>query len=274
MSHEGDRNLSRLYRAGAREEPPAWLDAKVLAEAKLTAPAQSRRRAFAAARWGAPLALAAVLVLSVSLVMLVGTDDPGTGAHVTPAPRPATPLSAEAPPPAPGELSSITPPAQPQEVPRRAQAEADSRPQAAEPQAKRRERLLAPRQDEHIILHTEKRAAPQAEVSPAPAAHAPADPPPVAAAASSARDKAEAPMAAAQPEAKARSTPPPAPQAGASALPERGATTAERGESGDPEKWLREIERLRREGHDQAARESLEAFRKRYPDHPIPASLK
>jgi hypothetical protein len=39
------------------------------------------------------------------------------------------------------------------------------------------------------------------------------------------------------------------------------------------EAWLRDIERLRREGRDQEARRELEAFRLQYPQHPLPPSL-
>lgn len=41
-----------------------------------------------------------------------------------------------------------------------------------------------------------------------------------------------------------------------------------------PEDWLKRIEQLKRDGKQEEVRKELEAFRKRYPDHPIPAGLR
>jgi hypothetical protein len=40
-----------------------------------------------------------------------------------------------------------------------------------------------------------------------------------------------------------------------------------------PDKWLLEIEKLRDQGRLEEARKSLGDFRKRYPNHPVPAFL-
>ena len=69
---EGDSELSRLYRRGADEEPGASLDERILAEARR---AVSTRRKVAhspfARHWMVPTSLAAVLVLSVSVVLMM-----------------------------------------------------------------------------------------------------------------------------------------------------------------------------------------------------------
>jgi hypothetical protein len=40
-----------------------------------------------------------------------------------------------------------------------------------------------------------------------------------------------------------------------------------------PEKWLERVEELRRAGRDEQAREMLAEFRRRFPQHPVPATL-
>ena len=72
MNENPDRDLSRLYRAGARELPPRWLDEAVLDQTiQKGAPAKSAGRQPARMPWRAPFALAAVLVLAVSLALVV-----------------------------------------------------------------------------------------------------------------------------------------------------------------------------------------------------------
>jgi hypothetical protein len=41
----------------------------------------------------------------------------------------------------------------------------------------------------------------------------------------------------------------------------------------DPKAWLRHIEQLVREQHMSEARESLKAFRQRYPSYPLPSEF-
>jgi hypothetical protein len=67
---ERDPGLTRVYGAAPRDEPPAHLDAAILAAAHREVGA--RPRPLAALRaWRVPLSLAAVVVLSVSLVTLM-----------------------------------------------------------------------------------------------------------------------------------------------------------------------------------------------------------
>lgn len=41
-----------------------------------------------------------------------------------------------------------------------------------------------------------------------------------------------------------------------------------------PQKWLEKVAELRREGRRADADELLEAFRQRFPDHPLPVELR
>lgn len=88
-----DEKLSRRYRELAREEPPASLDAAVLAAARQAV--QPRPRA----RWMGPVAVAAVLVLGLGIALRMQVEQPGveTAAQV-PSGSAEYPV---APPPAP-----------------------------------------------------------------------------------------------------------------------------------------------------------------------------
>lgn len=66
--------VSKAYRDASGEQPPAALDAAILAASRRAAGAGPRRLGWAA-RWGTPLAAAAVLVLAVA-VMLRYQDEP------------------------------------------------------------------------------------------------------------------------------------------------------------------------------------------------------
>src|SRR5688572_32854692 len=69
-SDERAPRLARVYGAAPRDEPPAHLDAAILAAARREVGA--RPRPLAALRtWRVPVSIAAVVVLSVSLVTLV-----------------------------------------------------------------------------------------------------------------------------------------------------------------------------------------------------------
>ena len=99
---DSDRRLDRAYGAAARDEPPAHLDAAILAAAHREAGARPRTLASRLRRWRVPVSLAAMVVVSVSLVTLVreeGGDqlmEPGV-----PASRGLEP-AAPAPPPESG----------------------------------------------------------------------------------------------------------------------------------------------------------------------------
>jgi resuscitation-promoting factor RpfA len=68
---ERDSALDRLYRAGMHEEPPAHLDAAILAAARREVGARPRPLSARTRAWRVPVSIAALVVLSVSLVTLV-----------------------------------------------------------------------------------------------------------------------------------------------------------------------------------------------------------
>ena len=66
-----DPRIERLYREAAREAPPAHLDAAILAAARREVGARPRGLSAALRRWHVPVSIAAVVVVSVSLVILM-----------------------------------------------------------------------------------------------------------------------------------------------------------------------------------------------------------
>ena len=76
----GDSPLSRAYRETGREEPPAHLDAAILAQAK----AAAAPRRGSKPRWFMPLSLAATVVLSIGVVLLMSREGRDAGADGNP----------------------------------------------------------------------------------------------------------------------------------------------------------------------------------------------
>jgi resuscitation-promoting factor RpfA len=74
---ERDSKLTAMYRAAAQDAPPAALDAAILAAAHREARARPWPAGFAFAHsWHVPLSIAAVVVLSVSLVTVMREEAP------------------------------------------------------------------------------------------------------------------------------------------------------------------------------------------------------
>ena len=104
-----DPRLDRVYRAGVREEPPAHLDAVILAAARREVGARPRALTSRLRAWRVPVSIAAVVVLSVSLVTVVREEGGGKleqptamfeyskPAETAPAPPAAAPEAAKAP---------------------------------------------------------------------------------------------------------------------------------------------------------------------------------
>ena len=88
----GEADLTRRYRAGAQDEPPADLDKKILAAAKRAVETPTPGINFGG-RWGIPLSAAAVIVLSfgVLLRMLEPAGLNETDTTSAPAPLEASP---------------------------------------------------------------------------------------------------------------------------------------------------------------------------------------
>lgn len=242
-----DERVSRAYRDLGDAQPPAALDAAVLAASReaLRRPAP---RSWAS-RWAVPVSIAAVLVISVTVALQVEDQRPELIAPTQEVARAPVPRAAE-------------PPAVP-----KLEARAERQSQAAKPRADAS--VHAPAAD----------AAPPVPASPSPTQPAektsaaesnvavvPPSPPPVqepaqaqARAYRQSRDAAgavsSAPAALPAPAAR------PAPQALAKlqAL-----------ETSTPEKELERIAELRKQGRHEDADKALAEFRKRFPDYRIP----
>ena len=74
---ERDPRLDRLYRETAREEPPARVDAAILAAAHREVGARPRAVSARLRGWRVPVSIAAVVVLSVSLVTVMREEGGG-----------------------------------------------------------------------------------------------------------------------------------------------------------------------------------------------------
>lgn len=249
---EGASPLSRAYREQATEEPPAHLDRRI----RLAARRRARSHGPFARSWTVPASLAAVLMLSVSVVVLMAPPDAqDPSLRDLPAP-PATPRAR-------GEDAGSRAPAV-ESVPDDARGAARARDaeNAEPPAAGMLERGEIPPPAPATSTTLAPPPAPPRE----PAA-APAEPPrrPAAEERMQKRSRDEVQQSA-----------PAAPQGAASGfapMPERAAEKAGAvlGDDlgGDPEAWLQAIEALLARGDVAAAREELAAFLARYPEHPL-----
>jgi len=238
-----DDKLSRRYRELSREEPPASLDAAILAAARMAVQPRTR------SRWMGPVAVAAVLVLGLGIALRMQVEQPGIESSA-----PAASTSAEYP---------VAPPAE--EPPAAAERAAPA------PGAK------PPLRKEVTVEKRESRPQPQAFV-PAPA---PALPP--AAAPPAAPPPASAPMREAAPmQSPAVPQPRTQPKLGIAAgpAPQRAkrAESAAAADAAAPAKDPREVEleriaRLRTDGRHADADKALEAFRRANPDYRIAEAM-
>lgn len=265
MAEHEDPRVSAGYRALGEERPPQALDDAILAASRRAVGAGPRRAgASRVRRWALPVSIAAVVVLTMSLVVRIQLERPDL----------ETPLpSATLEKPAGDAKEEVAALSKRNELQR-----AEPKMGAAAPAVAERERdaMRAP-------------AAP----APAPAATPPArqfvpEPP--------ARKQAPAEAAPSQLGAPSSPAPAAAPSAGeeraapalredaatagrvasGAALQDRAQASAEVAAKKDeaPREWLERIARLRREGRAKEADESLAEFRRRYPDYEIPKDLR
>ena len=255
MATDRDDEVARRYRALAREEPPAQLDAAILAAGRRAVGA----RPGGVRRWGPPLSIAAVLVLATGVVLRMQSEQPGieTSAPATIAP----------PQPAPVPAQAITHPTE--SATPRPPAEARARTFAPE-----RKRVVGPKPEPQPFA---RQTAPMAAQAPPPPAIAT---PPTAAPAAAAVATTPAPAASAAPAAPAASA---AAGAGANVMRDarRDEATAKRAQvpmdaaleksavPQTPEGALDRIARLRAEHRDDEADRALEAFRRDFPAYRI-----
>ena len=250
MSEPNDR-LERAYRSLAREEPPASLDAEILAAARraLARPSMARR-------WGVPVSIAAVVMLAVGVTLEMQHEEPGieisTPAHEGAGVQPAAPEAQPAVKPAQeGKREAAAPEA------KREPAAAAPEPRQEKPKAFAAPRLESRRKD------ATSAAAPRAVAPEASRASvAPAQP------------QAPAPSVEGAPvspsTAEGRFAAPAASMAKRSAAPGASADTMA---STSPVAELERIAKLREEGRDAEADRALEEFRKRFPGYRIDEAM-
>ena len=305
MSEHPERWLSELYRASAREEPPRSLDAAILDAARKRSHNWLSRLI---TTWQAPLAAAAVIVIAVTVVIAVHEDpayteqstlrgsDSKSAAEAKETPSSSAEyLSDMRAPPAAGERPALAEPKR-QTATNRVQSGAEQ--QASAMTEKEGQKKAA------ATVEARKSEASERDAGTPLAAAGPAAPPRPAAPALERAPDVPAPV---RENAPAQSAPPPpaakalgklssASEAEAErrahAAPEsnqapyrmrqdaasvEGARRAESRAATDqtaPEVWLENILKLRTDGRHTEAKESLAAFKKRYPDYPLPAVLK
>lgn len=268
MSEPDDR-LDRAYRSLAREEPPASLDAQILAAARRAVARPSLAR-----RWGVAVSMAALLVLAVGVVLEMQYEEPGIE---TSAPKAPVSVPAENSPrqePASGSIQSAAPAASPE-----VRAQPESKPALAVPlkPAEKKAKREAPATHEAPAMREAPQAFPAAPapvqsqgnlVQQAPRAQSAPVPQRESRAAATPPGAASAPMPAAPAAAEERFAAP------AASMPKRSATTG--GAAADrmtattsPAAELEKIAKLREAGRDAEADRALEEFRKRYPDYRI-----
>ncbi|MEJ2590633.1 MAG: hypothetical protein P8178_04375 [Candidatus Thiodiazotropha sp.] len=199
----GDPALSDLYRRARREQPPAALDAAILAQAR-------RRLAQRRRRWLMPVSTVAVILLGFSLTLTLVERPEWSSAPPRPAPAEhEAPSQSVAAPPAPAAPPSGA--GMREESMRRKSAPA-TQAAAPEPAAESDAVELQDAGKPSPTLLKRERQAPAAAVS---------------------------------------------------------GMAVE-----SPQVWIDEMLELLRKGQTEAARQSLQAFRRVYPEHPLPPALK
>ncbi len=293
MIEPRDEELSRIYRDAEGPQPSQRVDDNIVAASRRVAGARPRyARAGFARRWSAPVALAATVVVTTTLTLMVferQSDLDAITSSAPPAKRPAKVLPAEpqradaSAKSSRAELPSAAPtPARP--IPQAAARRDREEPRPGE-SAARNERLGTGQRG----FATEVPRAPETlrkeETRPAPAAAAPL---------SSERAGADqqpfSPDAQRAPEAprQAPRTPAAALTGDANTLRESASTLQRAGVIGPsagraavseakertPEKWLEDIRKLKAQGKTTEAERELAEFKKRHPDYRLPEDLR
>ena len=280
MTEPRDRELSGIYREAGAPEPPQRVDDAILAASRRAAGSGPRLMGSGfARRWGTPFALAATVVVTFTLALMVfeRDSDPETmTSESPPADRPASVTRAEPQradklaKSSAAELQQAAPaPATP--VPQAA-ARRDRAEQRPSENAASSDRLGtgqpvfvpdAPRAPEALLKREKTMPAPAAPASEAQRASElrlqaqPAAPP--ATAAASAADAGGLRESA----STVRSAGVMASRLAASEAKER-----------TPEKWLEDIRKLKSQGKTTEAERELAEFRKRHPDYRLPEDLR
>lgn len=238
--------VSERYRPNAQDDPPARLDAAVLAAARREVEQARRRR-----NWHMPASIAAMLVLGVSLVLIVRDNEPPLSSLEQPAANEA-------------KLAKAAPP----HLAMKPQSKMNSDLHRERPS---RERSARP--DREPIVREEMAVAPDnaAREKAAAGAGAPSVQAPAAAPKGDEHEQSQM--------AESRNYSPGKKKAEESAVAAARLPQSERDEvrkqtgAAKPAEWLRRIDDLLRVGDEGTAREQLSDFRKQFPLYPLPERL-
>jgi hypothetical protein len=282
---EVDKDLSERYRAAARDEPPAHVDAAILAAAKRAVgsqpqPAGAPRRL---RRWYVPVSLAAVIMLSVIVTLRIERERPEIAmpdsVPVETEKKQKVARQAQEPP-------AAAPASAPAVVASRLEPKTDSLPAVRQKERKSAQQAPEPGIVPPVAPLAE--VAPRAAPNPAPAQPAAPvfapDPKPARNAAPEERQREDSLRSADAARGPAASSETAGGKlAGSDALGrmrsearEMSAPAAKPAESPllakrelAPEEWLERIADLRRQQHDREADEQFAEFKRRYPDYRI-----
>lgn len=247
-----DKDLARAYREASEEQPSVGMDARILAAARAAARPRAARMATSwVSSWRIPIALAATVLLSFTLTLMVREGEEGRLAapdESTGSARPAA-RSAEA-------ESKAAPKAVPEPTLKTTPKPAPKVTTTPEPDAKRK--------SEAFVADPAAGAAGNLSREPQTMRSVPEAP---------ARDDVRSAIMKEQAaREKAR------PEAG-SAQPALAAPAAKRADMAErnlrsPEQWLADIRKLKQDGKLAEAEASLAEFKKSYPQFPLPEDLK
>lgn len=263
MKHADDDmdDLKHLYAQAPGEEPPAALDAAILAQARSAVQASAPRSS--ATRWRAPLATAAVLVLSVIVVLNVQREQPEVLSVAGPAPQPPMSLQGQAgkateAPAAPAAAALIVAPTTTPAIAPAISGAAEARaPSAFQPSAE----LQRGTGEASSTMNEPVAAGPRLVPEPvSPSASQPPSQP-------AARPAAPASQGASRLSLRADNA---RSEIGAVSA---AATAAKSTADMTAEQWLAHLVELRAQGRQQEFQDSLAEFRKRHPGHRIPEAL-
>jgi len=290
------RAVRERYRAVEREEPPPHLDEAIRAAARREAGSRPRLAGSPfGSSWRLPLSIAAIVVVSATLTVMVGEQQ----RHVPEAEAPPPPAAPVAPPveQSKPDTATSTPTIRRKAAPAAGPAapEPELRSNEGSSEQDRRQLPTAPALEEKSAREVAAPPPPRAESEGAPESDAPA-----------AAVEPSRPGQFAEPGAEDSAVglrkredhdprvTPPGRGAGAEAAPQVMATPkpaprdnvneqaiARKGLAArlaapwehDPVLWLQHIDELRKAGQAAQARASFEAFRKRFPDHKLPTDF-
>ena len=276
MIEPRDEDLSRIYRDADAPLPAQRLDDAILAASRRAGGARPRPAGIGfARRWGTPFALAATVVVTFTLTLMVferESDLETMTSEVPRADRPAKVSPLE--PRRAGEMAKSSH----AELPRAAPTPATPVPKAAARRDRAEQRAGESAASSERLGTGQPAFVPDAPRAPETlrqreeATPAPARPAPAASLYSSERAEQPVPAPAAAPASSASRL-----RESASTLQRAGAVSgiaAPEGKERPPEKWLEDIRKLKGQGKTTEAERELAEFKKRYPDYRLPEDFR